>query len=143
MKVQRRWRGAMTRQKLLHMLDHYKWRRKQIHNYFLPKSRYSRYLRVPKFCRKKGRFVEKSFFHQVPINCAFQAFFLLLSKWNCGRLSAELPIYALFLYQRCRVIRSAPGRPFTVRTRCLDNSRTQRLLADIRGSIDEMRLEVR
>jgi len=37
-KIQRRWRGAMTRRKLLSMLDHYKWRRKQINNYFLPKT---------------------------------------------------------------------------------------------------------
>lgn len=49
MKVQRRWRGAMTRQKLLHMLDHYKWRRKQIHNYFLPKSRIERQQAKRKF----------------------------------------------------------------------------------------------
>jgi hypothetical protein len=28
----------MTRRKLLSMLDHYKWRRKQINNYFLPKT---------------------------------------------------------------------------------------------------------
>merc|ERR1712093_185333 len=37
-KIQRRWRGAMTRRKLLSMLDHYKWRGKQINNYFLPKT---------------------------------------------------------------------------------------------------------
>jgi len=49
MKVQRRWRGAMTRQKLLNMLDHYKWRRKQIHNYFLPKSRIERQQAKRKF----------------------------------------------------------------------------------------------
>lgn len=41
-KIQRRWRGAMTRRKLLGMLDHYKWRRKQINNYFLPKTRHER-----------------------------------------------------------------------------------------------------
>lgn len=32
----------MTRRKLLGMLDHYKWRRKQINNYFLPKTRHER-----------------------------------------------------------------------------------------------------
>merc|ERR1719387_1816363 len=41
-KIQRRWRGAMTRRKLLGMLDHYKWRRKQINNYFLPKTQSER-----------------------------------------------------------------------------------------------------
>merc|ERR1712192_11879 len=35
--------------KLLHMLDHYKWRRKQIHNYFLPKSRIERQQAKKKF----------------------------------------------------------------------------------------------
>jgi len=49
MKVQRRWRGAMTRQKLLNMLDLYKFRRKQIHNYFLPKSRIERQQAKRKF----------------------------------------------------------------------------------------------
>jgi hypothetical protein len=48
-KVQRQWRGAMTRQKLLHMLDHYKWRRKQIHNFFLPKTRIARQQAKRKF----------------------------------------------------------------------------------------------
>jgi len=39
----------MTRQKLLQMMDHYKWRRKQIHNYFLPKSRVERQQAKRKF----------------------------------------------------------------------------------------------
>merc|ERR1712118_558971 len=38
-KIQRRWRGTMTRKKLLAMLDQYKWRKKEISNYFLPKTR--------------------------------------------------------------------------------------------------------
>eukprot|EP00397_Hematodinium_sp_SG-2012_P024400 GEMP01025413.1.p1 GENE.GEMP01025413.1~~GEMP01025413.1.p1 ORF type:complete len:649 (+),score=139.03 GEMP01025413.1:83-2029(+) len=41
-KIQRRWRGAVTRRKLLSMLDHYKWRKRQISNYFLPTSKVER-----------------------------------------------------------------------------------------------------
>lgn len=41
-KIQRRWRGAMTRRKLLNMLDQYKWRRKQVNDFFLPKTRQER-----------------------------------------------------------------------------------------------------
>jgi hypothetical protein len=36
--IQRRWRGTLTRRKLLGMLHLHKWRRRQVNNYFLPKS---------------------------------------------------------------------------------------------------------
>ena len=41
-KIQRRWRGALTRRKLLGMLEHYKWRRKQVNEFFLPRTRQER-----------------------------------------------------------------------------------------------------
>jgi len=43
-KIQQRWRGAMTRKKLLAMLDQYKWRKRQISNYFAPTSKVDRQL---------------------------------------------------------------------------------------------------
>lgn len=36
--IQRRWRGMQARRKLLGMLNMHKWRRRQVHSYFLPKS---------------------------------------------------------------------------------------------------------
>merc|ERR1719506_1699800 len=36
--IQRRYRGMMARRKLLGMLNMHKWRRRQVHSYFLPKS---------------------------------------------------------------------------------------------------------
>lgn len=36
--IQRRWRGVQTRRKLLGMLHMHKWRRRQVNNYFLPKT---------------------------------------------------------------------------------------------------------
>jgi hypothetical protein len=36
--IQRRWRGQLARRKLLGMLNMHKWRRRQVHSYFLPKS---------------------------------------------------------------------------------------------------------
>jgi len=36
--IQRRWRGVQTRRKLLGMLNMHKWRRRQVHSYFLPKT---------------------------------------------------------------------------------------------------------
>mmetsp|Transcript_23845 Transcript_23845/g.52822 ORF Transcript_23845/g.52822 Transcript_23845/m.52822 type:complete len:586 (+) Transcript_23845:79-1836(+) len=36
--IQRRWRGAQTRRRLLGMLHMHKWRRRQVNNYFLPKT---------------------------------------------------------------------------------------------------------
>jgi hypothetical protein len=54
-KIQRRWRGAMTRKKLLAMLDQYKWRKKEISNYFLPKTRQERMVAKQKFAAQYGR----------------------------------------------------------------------------------------
>merc|ERR1719482_1891708 len=54
-KIQRRWRGAMTRKKLLSMLDQYKWRKKEISNYFLPKTRQERMVAKQKFAAQYGR----------------------------------------------------------------------------------------
>lgn len=48
-KIQRRWRGSLTRKKLLSMIDHYKWRRKQINNFFLPRARNERVVMKQKF----------------------------------------------------------------------------------------------
>jgi len=48
-RIQRRWRGAMTRRKLLSMLDHYKWRKRQISDYFLPTSKVERAAYKKKF----------------------------------------------------------------------------------------------
>merc|ERR1712125_140299 len=36
--IQRRWRGLQARRKLLGMLNMHKWRRRQVHSYFLPKT---------------------------------------------------------------------------------------------------------
>eukprot|EP00438_Fugacium_kawagutii_P004313 Skav229421 [mRNA] locus=scaffold2297:198343:203919:+ [translate_table: standard] len=36
--IQRRWRGVLTRRRLLGMLHMHKWRRRQVNNYFLPKT---------------------------------------------------------------------------------------------------------
>eukprot|EP00933_Yihiella_yeosuensis_P041286 TRINITY_DN35696_c0_g1_i1.p1 TRINITY_DN35696_c0_g1~~TRINITY_DN35696_c0_g1_i1.p1 ORF type:complete len:576 (+),score=84.02 TRINITY_DN35696_c0_g1_i1:109-1836(+) len=36
--IQRRWRGVMTRRRLLGMLHMHKWRRRQVNSYFLPKT---------------------------------------------------------------------------------------------------------
>eukprot|EP00928_Gymnodinium_smaydae_P071534 TRINITY_DN55094_c0_g1_i1.p1 TRINITY_DN55094_c0_g1~~TRINITY_DN55094_c0_g1_i1.p1 ORF type:complete len:588 (+),score=140.88 TRINITY_DN55094_c0_g1_i1:152-1915(+) len=36
--IQRRWRGAQTRRRLLGMLHMHKWRRRQVNSYFLPKA---------------------------------------------------------------------------------------------------------
>jgi len=36
--IQRRWRGTMTRRRLLGMLHMHKWRRRQVNTYFLPKQ---------------------------------------------------------------------------------------------------------
>jgi len=54
-KIQRRWRGAMTRKKLLAMLDQYKWRKKEISNFFLPKTRQERVVAKQKFAAQYGR----------------------------------------------------------------------------------------
>eukprot|EP00747_Dinoflagellata_sp_TGD_P210977 gnl/TRDRNA2_/TRDRNA2_84194_c0_seq1.p1 gnl/TRDRNA2_/TRDRNA2_84194_c0~~gnl/TRDRNA2_/TRDRNA2_84194_c0_seq1.p1 ORF type:complete len:572 (+),score=99.33 gnl/TRDRNA2_/TRDRNA2_84194_c0_seq1:62-1777(+) len=40
--IQRRWRGARTRRKLLEQLHMHKWRRRQVSSYFLPKSQAER-----------------------------------------------------------------------------------------------------
>lgn len=40
--IQRRWRGMQARRKLLGMLNMHKWRRRQVHSYFLPKSQHER-----------------------------------------------------------------------------------------------------
>merc|ERR1719482_1235162 len=54
-KIQRRWRGAMTRRKLLGMLDQYKWRKKEINNFFLPKTRQERMVSKQRFAAQYGR----------------------------------------------------------------------------------------
>jgi len=36
--IQRRWRGVLTRRRLLGMLHMHKWRRRQVNNFFLPKT---------------------------------------------------------------------------------------------------------
>jgi hypothetical protein len=54
-KIQQRWRGAMTRRKLLGMLDQYKWRRKEINNFFLPKTRQERLVAKQRFASQHGR----------------------------------------------------------------------------------------
>eukprot|EP00927_Polykrikos_kofoidii_P054841 TRINITY_DN49197_c0_g1_i1.p1 TRINITY_DN49197_c0_g1~~TRINITY_DN49197_c0_g1_i1.p1 ORF type:complete len:636 (+),score=101.10 TRINITY_DN49197_c0_g1_i1:103-1908(+) len=36
--IQRRWRGTQTRRRMLGMLHMHKWRRRQVNNYFLPKT---------------------------------------------------------------------------------------------------------
>jgi len=36
--IQRRWRGVLTRRRLLGMLHMHKWKRRQVNNYFLPKT---------------------------------------------------------------------------------------------------------
>jgi len=51
-KIQRRWRGAMTRRKLVSMLDHYKWRKRQISDFFLPTSKVERQAYKKKFNAK-------------------------------------------------------------------------------------------
>jgi hypothetical protein len=38
MQIQRRWRGVQTRRRLLGTLHMHKWRRRQVNNYFLPKT---------------------------------------------------------------------------------------------------------
>jgi len=38
LQIQRRWRGVQTRRNLLGMLHMHKWRRRQVNNYFLPKT---------------------------------------------------------------------------------------------------------
>ena len=48
-KIQQRWRGASTRKKLLSMLDHLKWRKKQFASYFLPKTRQEKLENQQKF----------------------------------------------------------------------------------------------
>jgi hypothetical protein len=40
--IQRRWRGMQARRKLLGMLNMHKWRRRQVHSYFLPKTKTER-----------------------------------------------------------------------------------------------------
>jgi len=45
----------MTRKKLLAMLDQYKWRKKEISNYFLPKTRQERMVAKQKFAAQYGR----------------------------------------------------------------------------------------
>lgn len=40
--IQRRWRGTQTRRRLLGMLHMHKWRRRQVNNYFLPKTQEER-----------------------------------------------------------------------------------------------------
>ncbi|CAE8645094.1 unnamed protein product, partial [Polarella glacialis] len=38
LQIQRRWRGVLTRRRLLGMLHMHKWRRRQVNSYFLPKT---------------------------------------------------------------------------------------------------------
>ena len=45
----------MTRRKLLGMLDQYKWRRKEINNFFLPKTRQERLVAKQRFASQHGR----------------------------------------------------------------------------------------
>mmetsp|Transcript_79762 Transcript_79762/g.222017 ORF Transcript_79762/g.222017 Transcript_79762/m.222017 type:complete len:581 (-) Transcript_79762:138-1880(-) len=40
--IQRRWRGAQTRRRILGQLHMHKWRRRQVNNYFLPKNQVER-----------------------------------------------------------------------------------------------------
>jgi len=54
-KIQQRWRGAMTRRKLLGMLDQYKWRKKEINNFFLPKTRQERMVSKQRFAAQYGK----------------------------------------------------------------------------------------
>ncbi|KAF4741083.1 hypothetical protein FOZ63_007940, partial [Perkinsus olseni] len=54
-KIQRRWRGALTRRKLMEMLDHFKWRKKQVNHFFAPKSRHERLLMKQKFSSQFAR----------------------------------------------------------------------------------------
>lgn len=42
-RIQRNYRGVLTRRKLLNMLHLYKWRRRQVNHYFLPKDRAERF----------------------------------------------------------------------------------------------------
>ncbi|KAF4711080.1 hypothetical protein FOZ62_007930, partial [Perkinsus olseni] len=51
----RRWRGALTRRKLMEMLDHFKWRKKQVNHFFAPKSRHERLLMKQKFSPQFAR----------------------------------------------------------------------------------------
>lgn len=53
--IHKRWRGAMTRKKLLGMLDQYKWRKKEINNFFLPKTRQERAITKQRFASQYGR----------------------------------------------------------------------------------------
>jgi hypothetical protein len=54
-KIQRRWRGVSTRKKLLALLDQFQWRKKQIGNYFLPKTKLERAVLKAKYASQVGK----------------------------------------------------------------------------------------